>query len=77
MQLGYLTQRQSSDFSVRHDNWNGAFKLVDYTLDAAREQWGSEIFCVAARAGCMPMIQDLLYRAQHRTKLRTQSLRGF
>ena len=73
-----LIIRQWSDSSARHDNWNVAFKLVDYTLDTiVREQWGNELFCVAARAGCMPMIQHLLDKAQHKTELRTELLRGF
>ena len=72
-----LIIRQWSDSGARHDNWNVAFELVDHMLDTiVREQWGSELFCIAARAGCMPMIQRLLDRAQHKTELRTELLRG-
>ncbi|KIX03675.1 uncharacterized protein Z518_07228 [Rhinocladiella mackenziei CBS 650.93] len=73
-----LIVRQWSDYGARHDNWNVAFELVDYALDSLVEkQWGREILCIAARAGCMPMIQHLLGRAQHKPELRTELLRGF
>jgi hypothetical protein len=73
-----LIIRQWSDSGVRHDNWNVAFELIDYMLDTiVREQWGNKLFGIAARAGCMPMIQHLLDRAQHKTQLRTELLRSF
>ena len=73
-----LIIRQWSDAGARHENWNAAFELVDYMLDTiVREQWGNELFCMAARAGCLPMIQLLLERAQQKTELRAELLRGF
>ena len=73
-----LIIRQWSVFGVRHDNWNVAFDLVDHTLDTlVQEQWGNKLLCIAARAGCMPVIQRLLNRAQHMAELRTELLRGF
>jgi hypothetical protein len=73
-----LIIRQWSNLGARHDNWEVAFSLVDYVLDIlVEEQWGSELLCVAARAGCMPMIQRLLTQARHNAKLRTELLRGF
>ncbi|EXJ89941.1 hypothetical protein A1O3_03008 [Capronia epimyces CBS 606.96] len=72
-----LIVRQWSHYGARHDNWNVAFELVDYVLDIlVREQWGHELLCIAARAGCMPMIQHLFDKAQHMTELRTELLRG-
>jgi len=71
-----LIIRQWSHYGARHDNWNVAFDLVDYMVDTlAQEQWGNELLCVAARAGCMPMVQRLLNRAQHKAELRTELLR--
>ena len=59
-----LIIRQWSHTGVRHDEWNMAFELVDHILDTiVQEQWGNELFDVAARAGCMPMIRHLLDRA--------------
>jgi hypothetical protein len=36
------------------------------------EQWGNEPLCIAARAGCLPIIQQLLDRAHHMEELRTE-----
>lgn len=72
-----LVIKRWSDFSVRHGNWAEAFNLVDEVLDAlVNEQWGNELLCIAARAGCQPMIQRLLDRAQHMEKLRIELSRG-
>ncbi|ETI26828.1 hypothetical protein G647_10274 [Cladophialophora carrionii CBS 160.54] len=76
--LGFfsLIIRQWSVNRERHDDWDVAFGLVDYMLDTiVRDRWGSELFCIAARAGCMPLVQHLLHRAQHKTELRTELLR--
>ena len=55
-----------------------AFDLVDFVLDAlVEEQWANELLCIAARAGCMPMVQRLLNRAQHEAELKTELLRDF
>jgi hypothetical protein len=54
------------------------FDLIDYLLDTlVEEHWGNELLCVAARAGCMPMIQRLLNRAQHKAELRSELVHGF
>jgi hypothetical protein len=53
------------------------FGLVDHVLDTlVEEQWGHELLCIAARVGCLPMIQRLLNRAQHRPTLRAELLRS-
>lgn len=69
---------QWSHYGPRHENWNMAFELVDHALGSLiEEQWAHELLCIAARAGCMPMIQHLLGRAQHQTELRIELLCGF
>ncbi|KAF2000799.1 hypothetical protein P154DRAFT_490976 [Amniculicola lignicola CBS 123094] len=73
-----LTIRQWSNIGARHHDWEVAFGLVDYVLDTlVEDQWGNELLCVAARAGCMPMIERLLNQARHNATLRTELLRGF
>lgn len=68
-----LLIKRWSNFGSRHDNWAEAFDLVDDVLDAlVSEQWGNELLCIAARAGCLPMIQRLLDRAHHMEELRTE-----
>ncbi|KAF2845260.1 hypothetical protein T440DRAFT_493542 [Plenodomus tracheiphilus IPT5] len=55
-----LIIKRWSDFRSRHENWAEAFDLVDDVLDAlVNEQWGNELLCIAARAGCLPIIQQL------------------
>jgi hypothetical protein len=73
-----LIIKQWSNLGARHDDWEVAFGLVDYVFDTlVDEQWGSELLCIAARAGCIPMIQRLLDRARCKEDLRTELLRGF
>lgn len=73
-----LVIRRWVDFGARHDNWEVVFDLVDYMLDTlVEEKWGNELLCIAARAGCIPMIRRLLNRAQHKAELRTELLCGF
>jgi hypothetical protein len=68
-----LLIKRWSDFGSRHENWAEVFDLVDNVLDAlVSEQWGNELLCIAARAGCLPMIQRLLDRAHHMEELRTE-----
>lgn len=72
-----LIIKRWSDFGSRHDNWANAFDLVDNVLDAlVDEQWGNELLCIAARAGCLPMIQRLMNRAQDMEKLKTELWRN-
>jgi ankyrin repeat protein len=60
-----------------HD-WDLAFDLVDYVSDKlVQEQWGNELLCVAAGAGCMPMIRRLMTSAQYKAELRSELLREF
>ncbi|KAF2472361.1 uncharacterized protein BDR25DRAFT_341809 [Lindgomyces ingoldianus] len=73
-----LIIKRWADFGPRHDNWEVAFDLVDCVSDTlVEEQWGSELLCTAARAGCLPVIQRLLNQAQQKADLRTELLRGF
>ncbi|KAH6622147.1 hypothetical protein C7974DRAFT_464511 [Boeremia exigua] len=61
------------DFGSRHENWAEVFDLIDNVLGAlVSEQWGNELLCIAARAGCLPMIQRLLDRAYHMEALRAE-----
>ena len=42
-------------------------------LDAVvNEQWGNKLLCIAARAGCLPIMQRLLDRAHHMEELRAE-----
>jgi hypothetical protein len=68
-----LIIKRWSDFGSRHENWGEVFDLVDSVLDAlVNEQWGNELLCIAARAGCLPMMQRLLDRAHHIEELRAE-----
>ena len=72
-----LIIRLWSECGLRHDNWNVAFELVEHIWDTiVREEWGSELFCIATQAGCLPMIQHLLNTAQHNMEFRVELLRG-
>ncbi|KAF2440432.1 hypothetical protein P171DRAFT_394849 [Karstenula rhodostoma CBS 690.94] len=72
-----LIIKRWSDFGARHENWEVAFDLVNEVLDTlVKEQWGNELLCIAARAGCIPMVQNLLKRARDNKELRTELLRG-
>lgn len=54
------------------------FELVDYVSDKlVQEQWGNELLCVAASAGCIPMIRRLMTNAQQKAELRSELLREF
>jgi hypothetical protein len=73
-----LIIRQWVDIRVRHEDWEPAFSLVDSVLDTmVEEQWAHELFCSAARYGCIPMVQHLLDQAQRKAELRTELLRAF
>jgi hypothetical protein len=58
-------------------NWDPVFELVDCVLDLMiQRQWGNELLCVAASAGCMPIIRRLMISAQYNKELRSELLRG-
>lgn len=62
---------------VRRPQWDVAFELVELVTDSlARDQWGYELLCLAAGAGCMPIIQPLLVWAHHKPEHRAELLRG-
>jgi len=68
---------QWSDPIIRHHNWDLVFDSIDHLSDTLiQDHWANELLCIAARAGCMPIIQRLMIRAQHEEKLRTKLLRG-
>lgn len=83
-QLGH--QLQSLDFfrliikrwynpGISRRNCDIVFDLVDGVSDKlVREQWGNELLCVAAGAGCMPIIRRLITSAQHKAELRRELL---
>lgn len=72
-----LIIRQWLDPTRRHHNWDLAFDLIDHALDTlVQERCANELLCMAARAGCTPIIQRLMIRTQHEGKLRTELLRG-
>jgi hypothetical protein len=73
-----LVIKQWSDIGARHDDWEVAFDLVENVLDQlVEQQWGSELLSIAARAGCIPLIQRLLIYSQHKQDLNSELLRGF
>ena len=41
-----------------------------------QEQWANEMLCTAARAGCMPIVQRLMNKAQHEERLKAELLRA-
>ena len=60
---------------TNHDTWDSVFDLVEHVSDKmVQEQWGNELLCVAAGAGCMPIIQRLMDIAQQKTDLRSELL---
>lgn len=62
----------------RHDNWEVVYDLVDSLSDKmVQEHWGNELLCMAARAGCMPIIRRLVTNAQQNVELRSELLREF
>ena len=71
-----LILKQWSGTGKYHHNWDSAFDLVEHISNTLiQEQWGNELLCMAASAGCMPIIQRLMNRAQHQAQLRTELLR--
>lgn len=76
MSLFRLIIRQWSDHSIRHDDWDPAFDLIDHVVNAMiQEHWGNELLCVAAEAGCMPVVQRLMSKAQGDEKLSAELMR--
>jgi hypothetical protein len=60
----------------RHDTWDPAFNLVDHVLDElVQQQSGNELLCMAASAGCMPIIRRLMTGARHGMEIRAELLR--
>ncbi|KAJ5469732.1 hypothetical protein N7539_009350 [Penicillium diatomitis] len=57
-------------------NWDDLFALLDVVLGRmVQERWGNELLCVAASAGCMPVIQGLMDSARQNEELRNELLR--
>ena len=62
---------------TNHNIWDSIFDLVEHVSNKmVQEQWGNEILCVAASAGCMPIIRRLMDIAQQKTDLRSELLRA-
>ena len=60
-----------------HDTWESVFDLVEHVSDEmVQEQWGNELLCVAASAGCMPIIRRLMDISQQKADLRGELLRA-
>ncbi|KAF3401577.1 hypothetical protein F1880_009990 [Penicillium rolfsii] len=58
-------------------HWDDVFALVDAVSDKmVHGRWGNELLCVAAGAGCMPIIRRLMRSTQHNEGLRSELLRG-
>jgi NACHT domain len=85
--LGY--QLQTLDFfrllvkswsypNANHHDWDVIFDLVNYVLGKlVEEKWGNDLLCLAAGAGCMPIIRRLMASAQGKADLRRELLREF
>jgi hypothetical protein len=65
------------DSSSNPLDWDDVFALVDVVLDLmVQGRWGNELLCVAANAGCMPIIRRLVNSARHNENLRGELFRG-
>ncbi|KAF2872641.1 hypothetical protein BDV95DRAFT_392286 [Massariosphaeria phaeospora] len=64
------------DFAVTpRDNGKAVYELLDHVLDTiVGKHWGGALLCTAASCGCLPIIQHLFNRAQHREELRNDLL---
>ncbi|KAI9652058.1 MAG: hypothetical protein M1831_007250 [Alyxoria varia] len=77
MEIFRLILRQWCGSATSHHDWNLVFDLIDHVLDSLIwDPWANELLCMAARAGCMPMIQHLMIRAQQKGDLKHELLRG-
>lgn len=73
-----LIIRRWRESSVARPDWEDAFALIDLMTDQmVQQQWGYELWCMAASAGCAPIVQRLLYGARHNEGLRRELLREF
>ncbi|KAJ5612711.1 hypothetical protein N7510_005905 [Penicillium lagena] len=73
-----LVLKKWHDPNISHDNWDHVFDLVNGVSDRMiQEHWGNELLCLAAGAGCMPIIQRLVSGARGKAELRSELLRGF
>ncbi|KAF4467462.1 NACHT nucleoside triphosphatase [Fusarium albosuccineum] len=63
--------------ATQYRAWDPVFDLIDYVLDIlVQEQWGNELLNIAAGAGCRPIVQRLMVRAQHSAELKDELMRG-
>ncbi|KAM7189105.1 hypothetical protein V8F33_010226 [Rhypophila sp. PSN 637] len=71
-----LVIRQWSRSSGKNrPGWDAVSCLVATVLDhMVKGQWGNDLVIMAARAGCMPIIQPLMDHTQHNPGLRTELL---
>ncbi|KAF7591584.1 hypothetical protein BBP40_001332 [Aspergillus hancockii] len=67
----YCTWESWEENMIRYDPTDRGFDKL------AQEQWGNELLCVAAGAGCMPIIRRLVTSAQHKAELKSELLREF
>lgn len=57
-------------------DWDLVFDLVDNVSEKlVEEHWGNELLCLAASAGCIPIVKRLMTSAQHKGELRNELLR--
>ncbi|WPH01822.1 Hypothetical protein R9X50_00467600 [Acrodontium crateriforme] len=67
-----------SDPVQRGRNWEVVFNLIDNTSDTlVDESSANELLCLAARVGCLPLIQRLMIKAQHDQRLKNGLLCTF
>jgi hypothetical protein len=71
-----LVIRRWHDSITSLRNWGPAFDLVnDVSNELVQQKWGNELMCVAARLGCMPIVQRLMASTHNSPELRNELLR--
>lgn len=57
-------------------DWDLVFGLIDHMSDImVKGQWGNELLCIAAGAGCVPLARQLIRSAQESPELQSELLR--
>ena len=63
--------KQWNTYEIQRDSWDLAFGILGSVLHwLIRDQLGNELLCIAARGGCMPLVQRLLSMAVGHQTLR-------
>ena len=69
--------KQWNTYKIQRDSWDLAFDILGSVLHwLIRDQLGNELLCIAARGGCMPLVQRLLSMAVGHQALRYELQRN-